>query len=126
MVDKREIKEQEDLPPEETFRTLRPAGTPWTLSSIRIEGAVLWIVTCIDDDDLWGPRLGVTLIPDASVKASTRPVDAWVTFGDEQRILGTLPSEVEAKVLEFVDRNLRALLAHWVGDIDSVDLIRKI
>jgi len=87
---------------------------------------MLWIVACIDDEDLWGPRLGVTLLRDPSVKASTRPVDAWVMFGDEPRVVGTLPNEVEAKVSEFVDRNLRALLAHWVGDIDSVDLFQRI
>ena len=126
VADKREIREQQDLPSEEAFRSLRPAGAPWTLSTIRIEGAVLWVVTCIDENDPWGPRLGVTLLPEPNAKATSRPLDAWVLFGHEQRVVGTIPRELEAKVLSFVDFNLEALLAHWVGDIDSVDLIHSI
>lgn len=126
MVDKSEIREQEDLPPEEAFRTLSPAGAPWTLSTIRMEGAVLWIVACIDEDDLWGPRLGVTLIADPNAKATSRPIDAWILFGSEQRVLGALPDDIEIKVVEFIDRNLEVLLGHWRGELDSVDVVRSL
>lgn len=125
-MDRNEIRNQENCPPDSAFRTLRPAGAPWTLSTFRIEGAVLWIVVCIDEDDLWGPRLGVTLLPHPNAKATTRPIDAWVLFGDQQRVLGTLPREIEAKVLDFVQRNHEALLGHWRGELDSVDLIHSI
>lgn len=126
VADKREIREQRELPPDREFRTLLPAGTPWTLSSIRIEGAVLWIVACIDEGDLWGPRLGVTLIPDPTVKATSRPVDAWVLFGHEPRVIGVLPNEVEAKVVEFIDRNLEALLGHWRGELDTPSCLERL
>jgi hypothetical protein len=110
---------------------LVPKDAPYCLAFLweantGISGAVLWVVASTDENDPWGPRLGVTLLPGPNVKATTRPTDAWVVFADEHRVVGSLPDDVEAKVLDFVHRNIGVLLGHWRGELDTPSCLERL
>jgi hypothetical protein len=96
--------------------------------STGIAGAVVWLSAgeFAEPDPQLGPRLLVVLSDD--LKAGWEDAVS-VRLTDPSEVLGKLPTEVERQVVAFVDKNRRALLGHWSGELDSketCDLLERV
>ena len=87
--------------------------------STGVEGAVLWaFVGEYEGKKLpHGPRVKVIRKGEPSVS---------VTIEKKPRVLGKLPTKLQKQVVQFIELNREALLAHWRDEIDSVDLVQQI
>lgn len=91
-----------------------------------IKGAELWLAAgeySINEVER-GPKLFVTLGERLTFDAFVNGVS--VTLEDPPRVLGALPSDVARGAVDFVERNRETLLAHWRGDLDSFDVIKRL
>ena len=92
-----------------------------------ITGTVVWFSAgeFADPDPQLGPRLLVVLGDD--LKAGWGEAVS-VLLSDPPEVLGTLPPEVRRQVLAFVDKNRKALLGHWNGELstrETLDLLER-
>ena len=71
-----------------------------------------------------GPRIKVVLGSKITTEGLREAVS--VTLTKPPKVLGSLPPKIKKQATAFVDLNLEALLAHWAGELDSVEVLAKI
>jgi hypothetical protein len=88
-----------------------------------VEGTVVWVSAgeFADAELQRGPRLMVVLGDVLAAKGLKDGVSVRLTNPPE--VLGKLPGRVTQQVLKFVDRNRDVLLRHWIGEIDTGEML---
>src|SRR5687767_13033607 len=91
-----------------------------------VDGVVIWFFAgeSSRNEAQHGPRVQVALGQKFTLDGLADSVS--VTMTSPPDVLGTLPAEVAAQVVAFVDRNRDALLQHWRGEIDTRDAIERL
>lgn len=94
-----------------------------------VEGVVIWISAgeFFDAESQHGPRIKVML--GERLTADGIQDAASVRLTDPPEVLGTLPAEIERRVIEFVRTNREVLLRHWNGELstrETLDQVRAV
>jgi hypothetical protein len=91
-----------------------------------VDGAVIWFFAGEFSRKEWqlGPRVQIALGRKFTLDGLADSVSVTMTSPPE--VLGTLPAEVAALVVAFIERNRDALLQHWRGEIDTADAIERL
>jgi hypothetical protein len=91
-----------------------------------VDGVVIWFFAgeFSRNESRHGPRVQVALGRKFTLDGLADSVAATMTSPPE--VLGTLPTEVAARVVAFIDRNRGALLQHWRGEIDTRHAIERL
>lgn len=95
-------------------------------SSTGVAGTVIWISPGEFESKKspHGPRIKVVLGNKITTEGLRDAVS--VTLTKPPKVLGKLPAKIKKQATTFVRLNLEALLAHWNGDLDSVEVLAKI
>ena len=88
-----------------------------------IDGVVVWFFAGepSHSDAHLGPRILIALGAKLTLDSLADPVG--VTITSPPRVLGTLPGEVVAQVLGFVEKNQRPLLRYWQAEMATSDVL---
>jgi hypothetical protein len=95
-------------------------------SSTGVEGTVIWISSGEFESKKspHGPRIKLVISNKITTEGLRDAVS--ITLTKPPRVLGKLPPKVKKQAIAFVRLNLDALLAHWNGELDSAEVVRKI
>lgn len=95
-------------------------------SDTGVEGAVIWISAgeFFDAESQHGPRIKVMLGEQLTADGLRDAVSVRLT--DPPEVLGTLPVEINRRVIEFVHTNRGVLLRHWNGELATRETLDRI
>lgn len=88
-----------------------------------VEGTVIWFFAgeFTRYEAQHGPRIQVSL--GATLTLESLADSVGVTITSPPRVLGTLPGEVVAQLLGFIEKNRRPLLRYWQGEMATSDVL---
>ena len=91
-----------------------------------VECAVIWFSAgeYSTTETAHGAKLLVTLGEKLSPPGFADAVS--VTLGAPPKVLGVLPRTVERQVVRFIEHNRAALMAHWNGEADTLDVLERL
>lgn len=90
-----------------------------------VHGVVIWFAAGeFSTESQHGPRILVA--PGDKLTLDGLADSAAVTITSTPEVLGSLPDDLAAQVIGFVQQNWVALLSHWNGDIDTGDVIERL
>lgn len=91
-----------------------------------VEGAVIWISAgeFFDPDSQHGPRIKVMLGEQLTAAGLSDAISVRLT--DPPEVLGTLPVEINRRVIEFVRTNREVLLRHWNGELSTRETLDEV